>query len=45
MLYAAMWLEKAEEVRKQMQGSGCLPEAHGESVYDFLIESWVSRVR
>ncbi|KAK4144607.1 uncharacterized protein C8A04DRAFT_36599 [Dichotomopilus funicola] len=38
---AAMWLERAEGVRKQMQGPEYVAEGHGEIVYDSLVESWV----
>ncbi|KAH6634898.1 hypothetical protein B0J18DRAFT_471846 [Chaetomium sp. MPI-SDFR-AT-0129] len=38
---AAMWLERAEGVRKQMQGLEYVAEGHGEIVYDSLVESWV----
>ncbi|AEO66791.1 uncharacterized protein THITE_2128795 [Thermothielavioides terrestris NRRL 8126] len=38
---AAVWLEKAERVREWMQGTGYKAEAHGDAVYDMLVESWV----
>jgi hypothetical protein len=38
---AAAWREKAERVRREIQGEKYFAEAHGEGIYDLIVESWV----
>lgn len=38
---ARKWREKAEATRKKLQGESYYADAHGEWMYDMLVESWV----
>jgi len=38
---ALVWREKAEALRRGMHGDAYVPDAHGEAVYNRMVESWV----